>query len=319
MILNADGLFELKVVTKTRLSKDVFRFDLTSMDGLALPAFTAGAHIAVKTPSGMMRQYSLCSSPSEPLWSIAVKREGNGRGGSLSLVDGVSVGQTLLTSLPVNNFSIPEHALSVILIAGGIGVTPLVSMVHELLGKPEPIAIKFVLLTRDAETTPFNEALGRLLPSANFVLHHDAGDPNRQFDLWPLLEKVSKAHVFCCGPAPLMEAVKDMTGHWPSSQIHFESFGADTRVRLSDEPFTVRVNSGDEYVVESGETILSVLRNNGLKVASSCESGTCGTCKVSLLDGTADHRDLVLTDDEKASFLMICVSRAISKTLVIDI
>jgi phthalate 4,5-dioxygenase reductase component len=320
MVLNADGLFEVKVVAKTRISKDVFRFDITSIDGLALPSFVAGAHIAVKTPSGMMRHYSLCSSPLDANWRVAIKREGGGRGGSLSLVDGVSAGQSLLVGLPINNFSVPKHAPSVIFIAGGIGVTPLVSMVHELLSKPAPIAIKFVFLTRDAQTSPFVDELRALLPSANFLLHHDDGKPDRQFDLWPLLEKVSKTHIFCCGPAPLMASVKDMTGHWPSSQIHFESFGVDTRAQAADEAFIVRVNStGAEYLIEPGETILSVLQNNGLKVASSCESGTCGTCKVSLVDGTADHRDLVLTDDEKANFLMICVSRATSKTLVIDI
>jgi phthalate 4,5-dioxygenase reductase component len=320
MVLDGDGLFELKVLAKTQLAKDVFRFDFASVDALPLPKFTAGAHVAVKTPSGMMRHYSLCSSPFEAHWSIAVKREGGGRGGSLSLVDGVSSGQILLVGPPANNFSIPESAPSVILIAGGIGVTPLMSMVHELLARLVSIAIKFVFLTRDAQSSPFSQTLRELLPGASFVLHHDYGKPDQQFDLWPLLEKVSRAHVFCCGPAPLMDSVRDMTGHWPSSQIHFESFGVNASIRSTDEAFTVTVNStGAQYLVEPGETILSVLQNNGVKVASSCESGTCGTCKVSLIEGTADHRDMVLSNDEKANFLMICVSRAKSKTLTIEI
>jgi phthalate 4,5-dioxygenase reductase component len=276
----------------------------------------------VKTPSGAMRHYSLCGAPSKDVWKIAVKREGRGRGGSLSLVDGIANGATISISQASNNFPLPSDPRKLLLIAGGIGITPMMSMLHSLAAEGFDLKnnLKLIYLARDVASAAFVSDIKALVPASSLQVHFDQGDPANQFDLWPLLEKPSSAHVFCCGPQPLMDAVKDMTGHWPQKQIHFENFGVNTAVLPTDHAFTIRlVSTGDELLVESGQGILEVLRANGYKAASSCESGTCGTCKTGLLAGEADHRDFVLGEDEKANSIMICVSRAHSPLLELDI
>src|SRR5215203_5798979 len=127
-------------------------------------------------------------------------------------------------------------------------------------------------------------------------------------------------HVYCCGPKGLMEAVQDMTGHWPSSAIHFEDFGAGVSThRADDTPFIVRLgHGGPPMEVGADVSILETLRAHGHRMPSSCESGTCGTCRMRLLEGTADHRDFVLADDERESAIMVCVSRACSPELVLE-
>ena len=137
-------------------------------------------------------------------------------------------------------------------------------------------------------------------------------------DLWPLVEK-PWGHLYCCGPRGLMQSVRDMTGHWPPSAVHFEAFTEAAETRPDDRPFTVRLaTSGGSVAVPVGKTILEALRDHGLDVPSSCESGTCGTCRTRLISGDVDHRDLVLADDERASNIMVCVSRARSSEIVID-
>src|SRR5258706_107828 len=168
------------------------------------------------------------------------------------------------------------------------------------------------------------DAAGGELPAftagEHVTIHHDSGDPALAFDLWPILEKASKAHVYCCGPRPLLEAVRDMTGHWPGARVHFESFiDAAAAQTPADRAFTVRLaQSGESIEVPPGVSILEALRAHGSEVPSSSETGTCGTCKTRLIRGEADHRDLVLGDDEKSEFIMVCVSRARSGEIVID-
>ena len=150
------------------------------------------------------------------------------------------------------------------------------------------------------------------------MIHHDGGDPARALDLWPVLEQ-PKGHVYCCGPRGLMEAVRDMTGHWSPSAVHFEAFTEPQKHAPDDKPFRVRLaRSGAVVDVPAGTTILDAIRAAGHQAASSCESGTCGTCRTRLIAGEADHRDLVLADSERADNIMICVSRARSGELVID-
>ncbi len=177
---------------------------------------------------------------------------------------------------------------------------------------------KLVYLTRDPEVTAYREAFAAPDVRGKVTIHHDNGDPDQAFDLWPLLEK-PKGHVYCCGPKGLMDAVRDMTGHWPSSAVHFEDFGAGTNKRTAaDQPFVVRVGEGGEAIeVTANVTILEALRAHGHRIPSSCESGTCGSCKTRLLAGEPDHRDLVLTEAERRDHIMVCVSRAHSAELVI--
>ena len=141
------------------------------------------------------------------------------------------------------------------------------------------------------------------------TIHHDGGDPEKAFDLWPALEK-PRGHLYCCGPRGLMQAVRDMTGHWSSGAVHFEAFAEVTRSAPEDKPFKVQVAGREGAIdVPVGVTMLEAMRAAGLDLPSSCESGTCGSCKMRLKSGDVDHRDLVLGDAERASFVMPCVSR----------
>ena len=316
-------LMPLLVVASEPAAKGIQRFELRHAEGADLPPFTAGAHIRVKTPSGAMRQYSLCNDPAERhRYVIAVKREADGRGGSISMVDGVRVGQCLEVGVPENLFELSPMAGSFVLIAGGIGITPMMAMARHLLAEGLR-SFKLYYLTRNAESAAFLDELQAPEFAPHVTIHHSNADPSGTFDLWPVLERAGSKtgrHVYCCGPASLMDAVRDMTGHWPASTVHFESFGADTKPHADDKPFEVRLSSsGDSYVIPVGVSILDALHTAGIHVPSSCESGTCGSCKTRLLEGEADHRDLVLLDEEKVDHIMVCVSRAKTPCLVLDL
>jgi phthalate 4,5-dioxygenase reductase subunit len=313
----------LRVLAAAPIAQGIFRFDLADPDGAALPEFTPGAHLRVVVPNGMVRRYSLCSDPAETAsCSIAVKRDAAGQGGSVVLCDGVKPGDLLPCALPRNDFPMVGNPPSRLFIAGGIGITPIMSMIHHLQAEGRP-PWKLVYLTRSPADTAFREELSAPALKGKVVIHHDGGDPDRAYDLWPLLEQPKGRHIHCCGPRGLMQAVRDMTGHWPGSAVHFEDFGTGGgQKRADDAPFTVRLaKSGTRIDVPAGTTILEALRAAGIAVSHSCESGTCGSCRTGLLDGAADHRDLVLMEHEKASHLMVCVSRAASGTeeLVLDL
>lgn len=318
-----NALMPLRVAHTELAARGIQCIELRHPQGEPLPPFTAGAHIPVRTPGGAMRQYSLCNDPAEQdRYVIAVKREVDGRGGSRSLVDAARPGLVLEVGVPQNAFALDPKASSFVLIAGGIGITPMMAMARHLLaedGRP----FKLYYLTRDAEGTAFLDELRALPFAPHVVVHHDGGDPANAFDLWPLLEKPGSAagrHVYCCGPTPLMDAVRDMSGHWPSNAVHFESFGADLQTHADDQPFEVQLqHSGARFTVPVGQSILETLRARGVDVASSCESGTCGSCKTRLLEGEADHRDLVLLPEERPTHVMVCVSRAKTPCLVLDL
>ncbi|MBO1073219.1 PDR/VanB family oxidoreductase [Roseomonas marmotae] len=316
-------LMTLRVARAEPAADGIQLFELRHPQGADLPPFTPGAHLSVRVPSGAMRNYSLCNDPHErDRYVIAVKREEKGRGGSVGLIDGTQPGASLDVSAPRNLFELDLRAPEYIFVAGGIGITPILAMIRYLKaegGKP----FRLFYLTRAATSTAFHgEILDPAFAAENaVVIHHDEGDPEKAYDLWPVFEEPTKAHIYCCGPRPLMDAVRDMTGHWPENAVHFEDFGSDlVRPRADDTPFSVRLgHDGDALDVPVGSTILEVLRAHGRKLPSSCESGTCGTCRTRYLSGEVDHRDMVLTPAERKSALMICVSRAKSDTLVLDL
>jgi phthalate 4,5-dioxygenase reductase component len=308
----------LQVARAERIARDIHLLELRDPAGAALPPFTAGSHVSVRAPNGSLRKYSLCNDPGEThRYVIGVKRDPAGRGGSVSLVDGVRVGDSVETSLPANAFELDEKASAYLLIAGGIGITPILAMAHRLaaLGK----RFRLVYLTRSPEDTAFADLLGEEPFRGKVTLHHDGGDPDRAFDLWPLLEKPG-GQLYCCGPRPLLEAVRDMTGHWSTAAIHFESFlDAAAAAKPEDRSFSVRLaQSGTTIAVPPAVSILEAMRAAGHDAPSSCESGTCGTCRTRLLEGVADHRDLVLSEDERDRWIMICVSRAATPEIAID-
>ena len=204
-------VMSLRVAVAEPAARGIQRFELRHPEGAELPAFTAGAHIRIKTPSGAMRQYSLSNDPAErDRYVIAVKREGDGRGGSLSLVDGVRAGQMLEVGEPENLFELDSKARSFVLIAGGIGITPMMAMARHLLAEGER-SFKLYYLTRDPEGTAFLDELRGPDFAPHVVMHHDGGNPANTFDLWPVLERPGSAtgrHVYCCGPQPLMDAIR---------------------------------------------------------------------------------------------------------------
>ncbi len=310
---------QLQVTQRLQVAQHVVWFELRGAAHQPLAAFGAGAHITVVTPSGARRNYSLCGDPRDTLaYYIAVKRDAQGRGGSLSMADELRVGSPLFASEPRNNFELDGAAQQFLFIAGGIGITPILSMMRQLKHR-SGCAFRLVYCTRNAQQTPFLTELASEFPNQCMV-HHDEGDAALAYDLWPDLETPSQTHVYCCGPKGLMDSVADMSGHWPSHQIHFESFGIDAASAPPSQAFNVRVQAhpaGDVIRVSATETLLQALRRSGHNVPSSCESGTCGTCRVKILHGEADHRDMVLMEDERQTCIMPCVSRAKSAELVL--
>lgn len=311
----------LRVQAKAEIAEGIVRFDLADPAGAPLPAWTAGAHLRVALPNGMERRYSLCSDPAETdHYAIAVKRDAAGRGGSVALCDSIQAGDTLPCTAPANDFPLVGRPVSHLFIAGGIGITPIMAMIRHLDSTGGP-PWKLVYLTRSAAQTAFLDELKPL--RGKVTIHHDGGDPDRAFDLWPLLEQPKGRHVHCCGPRGLMQAVRDMTGHWSGAAVHFEDFSAGQgHARAADTAFTVRLaKAGAVVTVPAGTTILAALAAAGHALPFSCESGTCGTCRTRLLSGAADHRDLVLMEHEKASQIMPCVSRAAAgvEELVLDL
>ena len=315
--LNPELGVKLRVANASTIAEGIRQFELVERDGKGLPPFTPGAHILIQAPNGATRRYSLCNAPAERnRYVIAVKREAGGRGGSVSIVDDLRVDDDLYVSVPRNTFELDERVANPLLIAGGIGITPILSMVRHLDAAAAPYRLFY--LTRSAEVTAFAGELRASQTAGNVVIHHDSGDPAQSFDLWPLLEK-PRGHVYCCGPTALMEAVRDMTGHWSTSAVHFEDFAVREVPRTPDDkPFRVRVGpAGEPIEVPAHASILEALRAHGYRVPSSCESGTCGTCRVKVLAGEPDHRDLVLTDDERRDEMTVCVSRSRTPELVL--
>jgi phthalate 4,5-dioxygenase reductase subunit len=314
-------LVPLRVAAAEPIAEDIHRFELRAVDGAALAPFTPGAHIGIAVPGGQRRKYSLCNDPADAdRYEIAVKRESGGRGGSCAMVERVHAGDLLPCATPRNDFALPQRLQSVVFIAGGIGITPILSMVRHLKSTGRA-RFRLYYLTRSAPATAFRDVLSAPDFHGQVVIHHDHGDPAQSFDLWPVLERPAGSDLFCCGPRAMLESIRDMTGHWSPARVHFESFvdAAATRT-ATDRAFRVRLaRSGRSVEVAADRSILDALRDAGLTVASSCESGTCGTCRTGLLAGDAEHRDLVLTDAERDDSIMICVSRARAGDLELDL
>jgi phthalate 4,5-dioxygenase reductase subunit len=315
---NADPVLTPRRVTRAeRIAEDIHLFELRDPAGGELPEFSAGAHVQVRVPNGLIRKYSLCNDPAErDRYVIAVKREVPGRGGSESMIRDVAEGSAVPVSAPANNFALTKSPAGYLFVAGGIGITPIMAMIRQLMAAGGRFRLCYC--TRTAAATAFRDELAAPGLRGKVKIHHDGGDLAKALDLWPIVEK-PQGHLYCCGPRGLMQTVRDMTGHWSPSAVHFEAFTDAAEAKPDDKPFTVRLaRTGETIEVPVGITILEALRDHGLDVPSSCESGTCGTCRTRLVSGEADHRDLVLADDERAGNIMVCVSRARSDELVID-
>ena len=317
----------LIVQRRAAVARDITEFTLVRADAGELPPFEPGAHVLVRTPAGSTRKYSLINPPDQRNhYEIAVRRDANGRGGSVSMADGLASGAVIETSLPENAFPLERNASRYLFIAGGIGITPILGMIRHLQVRAaegeNPPPFQLIYLTRSAADTAYLQELAGQPTGAHLSLHHDHGNPGDAFDLWPVLERpAAGTHIYCCGPRGLMDAVRDMSGHWPAAAIHFESFGVgDAAMFETNQPFTIHLaRSGDVIEVDADQTALEALQAHGCRVMSSCEAGSCGTCRTTYLSGDIEHRDLVLDEVEKADQIMVCVSRARGGVLELDL
>jgi ferredoxin-NADP reductase len=312
------GARRVRVVEVTAVAEDVRLLRLADPQGGELPAWTPGAHVDVVLPSGRVRQYSLCGSPQDLTgYEIAVLREPNGRGGSLEVHGQLTPGVEVGIVGPRNRFPLHD-AEGYLFIAGGIGITPLLPMIEEADRRGR--AWRLVYGGRSRATMAFLDRLDRWRGSVTVLPQDEFG----LLDLPTLLAPAADTLVYCCGPGPLLDAVG---GHcaerWPEGSLHVERFTGDGVAALpgGSEAFEVQVGpDGPVLEVAAGRSVLEVLLDAGADVLFSCEEGTCGSCETRVLAGRPDHRDGLLTPEERAAGLMlICVSRSLDERLVLDV
>lgn len=310
----------VQVLRKWATAEGVVGLELESI-GEPLPTHQPGAHIDVHLPNGLVRQYSLTNAPGEgSLYRLGVKLEPDSRGGSACLHETVKEGDVLAISEPRNNFPLRRDAVKTILIAGGIGVTPLLSMAQTLRNNKLNYELHYFAQTEGHLAFP--EVLHELGEAV--VLHLGLSPDETSQALTALLAGHQPAmHIYVCGPGPMLEATRRIASEadWPDEAVHFEYFKNTIEVDSSSSFEVSLARSALTLEVPSGKTILEVLRDNGIALMSSCEQGACGTCEVAVIEGEPEHQDVYLNDSEKLAGqrIMTCVSRAKSPRLVLDI
>lgn len=313
---------KVKVSRRTEEATGIVGLELLPLDGRDLPVFTPGSHIDLFLPNGLTRQYSLLNDCRErDRYHIAVSKAVNGRGGSQCVHSTLSVDATLKISEPRNNFALQSEHRSFFFVAGGIGITPILSMIR--FCEREQFEWRLLYLTRGREFAAFRHELEQYgSERVNFHFDDEAGCHFSFDSLDPVIE--AGVPIYCCGPEPVMNAVADFSSRHPDNPAHFEWFSPPKEAAGSapTQGFTVKLHrSGKVLHVPEDKTILEVLENNGYELSCSCREGMCRTCETGVIDGIPDHRDYVLSRDERAAgrSMMICVSRANSPTLVLDI
>jgi ferredoxin-NADP reductase len=331
-------------------AEGVCSLDLRAVDGRALPPFTPGAHVDLHLPGGLVRSYSLCNPQHEThRYQVAVQRDPASRGGSRWVHSALSAGDTLRISAPRNHFKLDEAAPAAVLVAGGIGITPLWCMAQRLLAIGQPAVL--VYAARSRRHAAFLDAITAAAASSptglQLVWHADdehGGPP----DLAALMQSAAgrlpaAAHWYACGPAPMLAAYEKACAALPPEQVHLERFAAPPTPTTSDatrdatrdatgeriepaapgtpQPQLVYCQRSDKAVtVAPGQSILDALLDAGLEVEHSCQEGVCGSCEMGVLEGAIEHRDHVLSPRERAAgrTMMVCVSRAAGASLVLD-
>jgi ferredoxin-NADP reductase len=309
---------ELQVVDRHQETRDIVSFTLARTDSGRLPAWAPGAHIDVMLPTGLIRQYSLNGPLDCPEWRISVLRERDSRGGSAFLHQAVKAGDRLQVSAPRNNFRL-EHARHYVFVAGGIGITPLLPMIEQVAREDSSWELHYGGRSRAA------------MAFLTYLENH--GDRVRAYPKdsrgRPPINQIAAiagqrpgTAVYGCGPAPLLDALRDSLTRWPRVPLHTERFQPAESRSGACRPVTVRLRSSGAVIrVPPDRSILECLEDSGVEILSSCRSGTCGTCLTGVLDGQPDHRDSVLSDDERESgdWIILCVSRARSAHLELDL
>lgn len=321
-------MLELRVRSVTYEAEGILSFELVSPNGEPLPSFDAGAHINVRTPGGLMRPYSLCSTPeSRDHYRIAVLHVKDSRGGSRDMHTRVQAGDILAVSEPSNLFPLDMSAQHTVLLAGGIGITPMLAMCDTL--RSHAMSYELHYCTTTPERTAFTSRLSGDIEQGTAHIYHDYGDPARGLDIAGLLrERSAGTHVYFCGPPGFMQAVQRATSHWPDDAVHFECFGAPPREAVADA-FEINRNghalelhlarSDRTISIAPSQTILDALRGAGVHCETSCESGLCGACKLTYLSGRPGHGDYLLSESEQADSVLICCATVLEGPLVLDI
>lgn len=282
----------------------------------SLPPPSPGAHVDVRLPDGRVRHYSLCGDPADATrYVIAVKCESAGRGGSQWIHENFAEGFEAHVSAPRNHFPLAADAVEHILVAGGIGITPLIGMARHLQRTGQDFTLHYC--ARSAATAPLLDDTRRLFGER--LRGHFSNDPASRFDAASVLaDRSPGAHVYCCGPNRLVDAVRSATTDWPARRVHFEMF-APLPQEGTAEPFDISIAStGATFTVPADRSALAVLRDNGFQIASSCEIGVCGSCESRYRSGTVIHRDVVLDAEARSTRMLLCVSRA-TDNVVLDL
>lgn len=336
-----NGVLSVRVLSVRYEAEDINSYELVDPDGGELPPFTAGAHIDLHFRDGRIRQYSLCNDPAERhRYVVGILKDPAGRGGSVAIFEKVHAGRLLTISAPRNHFPLAGGAQRHLLLAGGIGVTPMMAMLAQLQRNNADFFLHYC--TRSPQRTAFRDALARLSAAGRVHYHHDGGDPRNGLDVAKLLrDRREGTHLYYCGPPGFMTAVEAACAHWPRDAVHLEYFtppapapGATAvgtvptampaagDAAAADIPvgFQIRIrSSGALYDVPNDKSIIQVLREHGMTVETSCESGLCGTCRTRYLEGDPEHHDYVLDDEERTEYVMICCARSRGPLLVLDL
>ena len=320
LVLGRQATLRVRVKRKWQAGAEVTGLELAALAG-HLPTFQPGAHIDLHLPNGLVRQYSITNGPGEQLgYSIAVKREPESRGGSAAITDELREGDVLAISEPRNNFPLRRDATKTILVAGGIGLTPLLSMAKAL--SRSSLDFELHVFARSTSHLPLADELDVL--GASVVRHLGRTPAETAADVRTILgPHVFARQLYVCGPGPMLELTRGLAAAlgWPDEAVHFEYFKNSHVIDMSTSFGVELARSALSLIVPAGKSILDVMRENGIDAPSSCEQGACGTCLTRVLEGVPDHQDVYLNDTEKAgnTVMMTCVSRARSQRLVLDI
>jgi tetrachlorobenzoquinone reductase len=323
MAFMSDSVMQVRVKRISFEADNINSYELVNPDGGDLAPFTAGSHIDLHLPNGMIRSYSLVNDQRERnRYVIAVNNDAASRGGSKLIHETLRVGDIITVSLPRNNFALREDAGHSVLIAGGIGITPLLSMIRRLEALGRSWELFYAARTR--LTAAFLDELRTLRPDVhpNLHLNFDEGPEARMMDLSSIVKAaLPDAHLYCCGPAPMLEAFETATVDRPAGHVHVEYFKAREKP-AAEGGFEVKLaRSNRTIAVQAGQTILDALLEAGISANYACTEGVCGTCETRVIEGMPDHRDLFLSKEEQGAnkTIMICCSGSKSPTLILDI
>lgn len=298
--------------------------ELTPVDGGLLPTYTAGAHIDIQLPSGVIRQYSLCRMPGDlRSYQVAILKDPASRGGSAVLHDSVREGDRLMISAPRNLFPLAAQARHSILLAGGIGVTPVLAMAEQLSAEQRSFVLHYC--ARSADRMAFREHLQQATYAEQVYLHLDAGPPEQRLQLATVLASAEPdVHLYVCGPTGFIEYVVNFAqAHgWSPDQLHREYFSAEGNEAAPAEEFQVQIAStGEIFTVAEGESITDVLAEHGFDIPVSCGEGMCGSCLTDLVSvsGELQHNDMFLSESQQKEGRVFtpCCSRAKAGSLLI--